>query len=142
MRVSFPQRHTSSLLKVAARGSLRRQALARPRDVTLGPAREAEADTDPLPRGVQGIKDGYQVEMPDIWLTNGNPWELKRPGIKYPVGFYGSVVNGKWEPEEKVRVAVVIMSPPATPVPMCPFTASRYQPAGYSQAVQRGAQSC
>ncbi len=43
------------------------------------------------------------MELPDIWLTNGNPWELKRPGIKYPVGFYGSVVGGKWQPEEKAR---------------------------------------
>ena len=52
---------------------------------------------------MQGIKEGFQVELPDIWLTNGNPWELKRPGIKYPVGFYGSVVGGKWQPEEKAR---------------------------------------
>ena len=57
----------------------------------------------PVPDCAQGIKDGFQVELPDIWLTNGNPWELKRPGIKYPVGFYGSVVGGKWQPEEKAR---------------------------------------
>lgn len=34
----------------------------------------------------QGLKDGFQLELPDIWLQNGNPWELKRAGIKYPVG--------------------------------------------------------
>ncbi len=34
----------------------------------------------------QGIKDGFQQELPDIWLQNGNPWELKRAGIKYPIG--------------------------------------------------------
>lgn len=50
----------------------------------------------------QALKDGFQQELPDIWLTNGNPWELKRPTIKYSVGFYGEVKDGKWEPAEKV----------------------------------------
>jgi starch phosphorylase len=50
----------------------------------------------------QGLKEGFQVELPDIWLENGNPWELKRQGIKYPVGFYGEVKDGKWAPSEKV----------------------------------------
>ncbi len=27
----------------------------------------------------QKIKDGYQIEVPDEWLKNGNPFELKRP---------------------------------------------------------------
>ena len=26
----------------------------------------------------QVIKDGYQVEIPDHWLTHGNPWEVER----------------------------------------------------------------
>ena len=52
---------------------------------------------------LQGIKDGFQVELPDIWLQNGNPWELKRPGIVYPIGFYGSVKDGVWSPAEKVK---------------------------------------
>ena len=51
------------------------------------------------------------MELPDIWLTNGNPWELKRPGIKYPVGFYGSVVGGKWQPEEKARSGTACVWP-------------------------------
>lgn len=50
----------------------------------------------------QGLEKGFQVELPDIWLENGNPWELKRQGIKYPVGFYGEVKDGKWVPSEKV----------------------------------------
>ncbi|KAG2434907.1 hypothetical protein HYH02_012105 [Chlamydomonas schloesseri] len=58
----------------------------------------------------QGLKNGYQVEMPDIWLTKGNPWEVKRDDIKFEVGFGGRVerkkVNGKemtvWTPSEKV----------------------------------------
>jgi glycogen phosphorylase len=52
----------------------------------------------------QGIdSDGYQVEKPDYWLNNGNPWEIHRPEIRFPVGFYGKVgPDGKWSPEEKV----------------------------------------
>ncbi len=26
----------------------------------------------------QKIVDGYQVELPDSWLNNGNPWEVRR----------------------------------------------------------------
>eukprot|EP00281_Chroomonas_sp_CCMP1168_P020312 CAMPEP_0206226596 /NCGR_PEP_ID=MMETSP0047_2-20121206/8180_1 /ASSEMBLY_ACC=CAM_ASM_000192 /TAXON_ID=195065 /ORGANISM="Chroomonas mesostigmatica_cf, Strain CCMP1168" /LENGTH=893 /DNA_ID=CAMNT_0053649703 /DNA_START=88 /DNA_END=2769 /DNA_ORIENTATION=+ len=38
----------------------------------------------------QRIKDGVQVEFPDTWLTHGNPWEIQRLDITYPVVFYGS----------------------------------------------------
>ena len=38
----------------------------------------------------QEIKDGYQVEMPDYWLAKGNPWEIERPDVTYPVSFFGS----------------------------------------------------
>ena len=51
---------------------------------------------------LQGLDKGLQKEMPDIWLQNGNPWEIKRPEIKYKVGFYGTVDNFKWTPEEIV----------------------------------------
>lgn len=37
----------------------------------------------------QDIKDGYQVEMPDYWLAKGNPWEIERPDVTYPVRFFG-----------------------------------------------------
>jgi starch phosphorylase len=50
----------------------------------------------------QALKDGFQQELPDIWLTNGNPWELKRPNVRYSVGFYGEAKDGKWVPAEKV----------------------------------------
>jgi glycogen phosphorylase len=53
---------------------------------------------------LQALKDGFQQELPDIWLTNGNPWELKRPNIRYQVGFYGEVKGGKWVPAEKVQM--------------------------------------
>lgn len=41
----------------------------------------------------QEIKDGYQVEFPDYWLTYGNPWEIERLDVQYPVRFYGHVVE-------------------------------------------------
>lgn len=37
----------------------------------------------------QEIRDGYQVEMPDLWLRYGNPWDIVRPKIMYSVPFYG-----------------------------------------------------
>ncbi|MDD2914805.1 MAG: glycogen/starch/alpha-glucan phosphorylase [Gallionella sp.] len=37
----------------------------------------------------QVIKDGWQVEVTDAWLRNGNPWELPRPNLRYPVGLGG-----------------------------------------------------
>ncbi|VVT48710.1 uncharacterized protein SAPINGB_P001913 [Magnusiomyces paraingens] len=39
----------------------------------------------------QKIVDGYQVEMPDYWLTFNNPWEIPRTEIAIDVMFYGYV---------------------------------------------------
>lgn len=39
----------------------------------------------------QKIKDGWQSEVPENWLANGNPWEFERPEVVYPIGFGGSV---------------------------------------------------
>ena len=39
----------------------------------------------------QVIRDGRQFEVPDYWLTFGNPWEIERVDVTYPVRFYGSV---------------------------------------------------
>ncbi len=39
----------------------------------------------------QKIKDGYQVEVPDNWLENGNPFELRRPEYARIVKFGGYV---------------------------------------------------
>ncbi|CAE7267657.1 glpV [Symbiodinium sp. KB8] len=41
----------------------------------------------------QRIKGGDQVEVPDYWLTFGNPWEIERVDIVYPVRFYGEVIT-------------------------------------------------
>lgn len=39
----------------------------------------------------QKIEDGYQVEKPDNWLKNGNPFELRRPEYAKEVRFGGNI---------------------------------------------------
>ena len=39
----------------------------------------------------QQIRDGYQIEVPDNWLENGNPFELRRPEYAKEVKFGGYV---------------------------------------------------
>jgi starch phosphorylase len=39
----------------------------------------------------QGIENGHQVEHPDDWLRNGNPWEIERPEVSFSVNFGGRV---------------------------------------------------
>lgn len=41
----------------------------------------------------QEIKDGYQVEVPDNWLKDGNPFEIKRSEYRYEVKFGGYVCS-------------------------------------------------
>jgi glycogen phosphorylase len=54
----------------------------------------------------QRIQDGRQVEVPDEWLRHGNPWELKRNDVNFPVGFGGVVTSDggarRWLPAENV----------------------------------------
>jgi starch phosphorylase len=59
----------------------------------------------------QVIKDGWQEEYPEDWLSFGNPWEFERPEISYPIGFGGHVeavteadglVRHVWHPGETV----------------------------------------
>lgn len=59
----------------------------------------------------QQIKNGYQVEYPDNWLKDGNPWEIMRRDLVYPVYFGGQVKSYRennrdvfvWEPAEQVN---------------------------------------
>jgi starch phosphorylase len=58
----------------------------------------------------QGLKDGWQTEFPEDWLSFGNPWEFERPEVCHPIGFGGSVEavprNGGfvhvWRPAERI----------------------------------------
>src|SRR5258707_11987927 len=60
----------------------------------------------------QVLKDGWQLEFPEEWLSSGNPWEFERPEVTYTVGFGGTVEsseNGdgpmryRWDPAETVN---------------------------------------
>ncbi len=57
----------------------------------------------------QVIEDGIQQELPEDWLSLGNPWEFERAEVAYPVGFGGTVAryenaDGRsvyaWQPAE------------------------------------------
>jgi len=59
----------------------------------------------------QRIEHGFQVEYLEHWLRYGNPWEVARSELLYPVKFGGSVVeyrdrNGRllydWRPGKRV----------------------------------------
>ncbi|MFM8695068.1 MAG: glycogen/starch/alpha-glucan phosphorylase [Betaproteobacteria bacterium] len=54
----------------------------------------------------QRIVDGRQSEIPDDWMRDGNPWEILRPEVRYPVHFGGRViqegVKRRWVPAETV----------------------------------------
>ncbi|MDD6504613.1 MAG: glycogen/starch/alpha-glucan phosphorylase [Lachnospiraceae bacterium] len=39
----------------------------------------------------QKIEDGFQIEVPDNWLKNGYPFELRRPEYCYEIKFGGNV---------------------------------------------------
>ncbi len=59
----------------------------------------------------QKIIDGFQVEKPDEWLINGNPWEIARPEGAMKVKFFGTTetthdhtgrIKVKWHQGEEV----------------------------------------
>ena len=52
-------------------------------------------------------KDGKQIETPDYWLTNEEPWGHIDYNRDQKVSFGGKVVDGKWEPEWSVRAVPV-----------------------------------
>jgi starch phosphorylase len=60
----------------------------------------------------QALTDGWQVELPEDWLSSGNPWEFERPEVTYTIGFGGrvEVVDGTdgtsrsiWHPADSVK---------------------------------------
>jgi len=51
----------------------------------------------------QRIVNGFQVELPDEWLSLGNPWEFERPEFTLKVQFYGKTVKRK-DKSGKLRV--------------------------------------
>ena len=60
----------------------------------------------------QRIDDGWQVELPETWLSHGNPWEFERRESAYFVGFGGEVIGTEtgavhWKPAEAVEAIAV-----------------------------------
>ncbi len=60
----------------------------------------------------QTIKDGWQREYPEDWLSFGNPWEFERPEVAYDIGFAGTVdavqqddgtMRHVWRPGETIQ---------------------------------------
>ncbi len=60
----------------------------------------------------QVIRDGWQREYPESWLSLGNPWEFERPDVSHMIGFGGTVRRETrpdgtdhylWEPAETVE---------------------------------------
>ena len=41
----------------------------------------------------QEFRNGYQVELPDAWMTYGTPWEIIRPEHTMEIELYGNVEN-------------------------------------------------
>ena len=65
----------------------------------------------------QKIKDGYQVEVPDEWLKNGYPFELRRPEYATEVKF-GGYVKTEWDGERNHFVQEGYQSVLAVPYDM------------------------
>ena len=59
----------------------------------------------------QRIDDGWQIELPETWLSHGNPWEFDRRESAYRIGFGGEVTaEGEgvaWHPAEMVEASAV-----------------------------------
>jgi starch phosphorylase len=60
----------------------------------------------------QEIHDGWQVEKTDNWLASGNPWEIPKPDVNYPVNWAGhteqyvddtGAVRVRWLPKQVVK---------------------------------------
>src|SRR4051812_37606862 len=60
----------------------------------------------------QVIRNGWQEEITDKWLRQGNAWELARPGVAYDVKFGGRTESSfdeqgrfqtRWIPETEVK---------------------------------------
>uniref|UniRef100_A0A7S1RN05 Alpha-1,4 glucan phosphorylase n=1 Tax=Alexandrium catenella TaxID=2925 RepID=A0A7S1RN05_ALECA len=56
--------------------------------------------------------EGRQHERAEPWLEHGNPWEVKRANIRFPIRFGGSVKEGKWVPAQTVMAVAYDMPIP------------------------------
>ena len=60
------------------------------------------------------------MEIPDFWLKQGNPWEIERPDVVYPIRFFGHIrkyMDGGIERAEWEGGQLVMAQAYDTPVP-------------------------
>jgi glycogen phosphorylase len=64
----------------------------------------------------QQIEDGKQIELPETWLTHGNPLEVERVDTEYVIGFGGRVTmtgnRREWQPASFVAARAYDMIVP------------------------------
>ncbi|MEI6438041.1 MAG: glycogen/starch/alpha-glucan phosphorylase [Candidatus Omnitrophota bacterium] len=65
----------------------------------------------------QKIRDGQQIEIPDEWMRNGNPWEIPRPEYTVKVQLYGRVDKSAQFTSPWVEAEAVMAVPYDTPIP-------------------------
>src|SRR5258708_17192857 len=72
----------------------------------------------------QVIRDGWQQEYPEEWLSFGNPWEFARPEVIYDIHFGGrvettisptGVKRSVWHPAESLEAAAYDIPVPRGP---------------------------
>ena len=60
----------------------------------------------------QEFSDGWQVELTDNWLANGNPWEIAKPDVNYLVNWGGhteqyvddaGALRVRWLPKQVIK---------------------------------------
>ena len=60
----------------------------------------------------QEFSDGWQMELTDNWLANGNPWEIAKPDVNYLVNWGGhteqyvddgGAVRVRWLPKQVIK---------------------------------------
>ena len=60
----------------------------------------------------QEFSDGWQVELTDNWLANGNPWEIAKPDVSYLVNWGGhteqyvddgGALRVRWLPKQVIK---------------------------------------
>ncbi|MDT7754898.1 MAG: glycogen phosphorylase [Mycobacterium sp.] len=60
----------------------------------------------------QEFRDGWQIELTDNWLANGNPWEIAKPDVNYLVNWGGhteqyvddaGAVRVRWLPRQVIK---------------------------------------
>jgi len=77
----------------------------------------------------QVIEHGIQQELPEDWLSLGNPWEFERAEVAYPIGFGGTVARHEgtdgdtvyeWQPSELLSAVAYDMPVIGGPAPDSP----------------------